>query len=201
MELAANSSDGAFHGPLHRRPVLTLVFAGSRARLHALGRPCVPWRGPGRLCGGMYGWAGPIVGALQLSSRGFRYGPGQRRLAGNFLADRLVESDRSASGDFFPAKRGRSCPVAAGHPGHVRGMAAPLLTGVLLVVLALRLHFAGFTFLFVALPFLILFMAGVSADLLQSRYALLANAVIVGVLIANAMIDVYSLMHITSRSR
>ena len=61
------------------------------------------------------------------------------------------------------------------------GTAAPLLTGALLVALALRLHFAGFTFLFVALPFLILFMAGVSADLLQSRYALLANAVIVGV--------------------
>ncbi len=76
------------------------------------------------------------------------------------------------------------------------GTAAPLLTGALLVALALRLHFAGFTFLFVALPFLILFMAGVSADLLQSRYALLANAVIVGVLIANAMIDVYSLLHI-----
>jgi hypothetical protein len=81
------------------------------------------------------------------------------------------------------------------------GTAAPLLTGVLLVGLALRLHFAGFTFLFVALPFLILFMAGVSADLLQSRYAVLANAVVVGVLIANAMIDVYSLLHLTSRTR
>ena len=81
------------------------------------------------------------------------------------------------------------------------GTAAPLLTGVLLVVLALRLHFAGFTFLFVALPFLVLFMAGVSADLLQSRYAVLANAVIVGVLVANAMIDIYSLLHLTSRSR
>ena len=63
------------------------------------------------------------------------------------------------------------------------------------------MQFAGFTFLFVALPFLILFMAGVSADLLQSRYAVVANAVIVGVLIANAMIDVYSLLHLTSRSR
>jgi hypothetical protein len=81
------------------------------------------------------------------------------------------------------------------------GTAAPLLTGVLLAVLALRLHFAGFTFLFVALPFLVLFMAGVSADLLQSRYAVLANAVIVGVLVANAMIDIYSLLHLTSRSR
>ena len=81
------------------------------------------------------------------------------------------------------------------------GTTAPLLTGVLLVALALRLHFAGFTLLFVALPFLILFMAGVSADLLQSRYAVAANAVIVGVLIANAMVDIYSLLHLTSRSR
>jgi hypothetical protein len=81
------------------------------------------------------------------------------------------------------------------------GTAAPLFTGVLLVVLALRLHFAGFTFLFVAMPFLVLFMAGVATDLLQSRHAVLANAVIVGVLIANAMIDIYSLLHLTSRSR
>ncbi len=81
------------------------------------------------------------------------------------------------------------------------GTAAPLLVGVLLMLLALRLHLSGFTFLFVAMPFLILFMAGVSADLLQSRYAVLANAVIVGVLVANAMIDVYSLLHLTSRSR
>ena len=80
------------------------------------------------------------------------------------------------------------------------GTAAPLLTGVLLVVLALRLHFAGFTFLFVALPFLILFMAGISADLLQSRYALPANAVIGGVLMANAIIDIFSLLNLTSRS-
>ncbi len=80
------------------------------------------------------------------------------------------------------------------------GTAAPLLAGAMLVILALRLHFAAFTFLFVALPFLILFMAGVSADLLQSRYAVLANAVIVGVLIANAMINVYSLTHLTSRT-
>ena len=56
-------------------------------------------------------------------------------------------------------------------------------------------------FLLVALPFLILFMAGVSADLLESRYALAANTVIGGVLIANAMIDVYGLLHLTSRNR
>ena len=48
---------------------------------------------------------------------------------------------------------------------------------------------------------LALFMAGVSADLLESRYALAANAVIFGVLVANAMIDVFGLLNLTPRSR
>ena len=49
------------------------------------------------------------------------------------------------------------------------GTAAPLLVGVLVFTFALRMHFSAFTFLFLALPFLLLFMAGVSADLLESR--------------------------------
>ena len=81
------------------------------------------------------------------------------------------------------------------------GTAAPLITGALLVASAARVHSGGFTFLLVGLPFLILFMAGVSTDLLESHYALAANTVIGGVLIANAMIDVYGLLHLTSRSR
>jgi hypothetical protein len=80
------------------------------------------------------------------------------------------------------------------------GTAAPLLVGVLVFTFALRMHFSAFTFLFLALPFLLLFMAGVSADLLESNYALVANAVVFGVLIANAMIDVYGLLNLTSRS-
>ena len=80
------------------------------------------------------------------------------------------------------------------------GTAAPLIIGTLLVASAARMHFPGVTFLLVALPFLILFMAGVSTDLLEGRYALAANTVIGGVLIANAMIDVYGLVHLTSRS-
>ncbi len=63
------------------------------------------------------------------------------------------------------------------------------------------MHFSAVPFWFLALPFLMLFMAGVSADLLESRYALAANAVILGVLIANAMIDVYGLLNLTSRTR
>jgi len=80
------------------------------------------------------------------------------------------------------------------------GTAAPLIVSVLLFSLGLRMHFAAFTFFLLALPFLILFMAGVSADLLESRYAVVANAVVVGVVIANVMIDVYGLLNLNSRS-
>ncbi|MGC2110667.1 MAG: hypothetical protein WA655_14190 [Candidatus Korobacteraceae bacterium] len=81
------------------------------------------------------------------------------------------------------------------------GTAAPLIVGVLVFTLALRMPFSAYTFLFLSLPFLILFMAGISADLLEGQYALGANAVVFGVLIANAMIDVYGLLNLTSRSR
>ncbi len=81
------------------------------------------------------------------------------------------------------------------------GTAAPLIVGLLLVAPAARVHLAGFIFLLVGLPFLMLFMAGVSTDLLEGRYALAANTVIGGVLIANATIDVYGLLHLTSRTR
>jgi hypothetical protein len=81
------------------------------------------------------------------------------------------------------------------------GTAAPLIVTVLLFSLGVRMHFSAFTFFLLALPFLIVFMAGVSADLLESRYAVVANAVVFGVLIANAMIDIYGLMHLSSRSR
>src|SRR5664280_274724 len=124
MELAADSSDGAFHGHLHRRSVLTLDCAGARAQLHALGRPRAAQRGPGHLCRRVCHWVGPVVGPLQLPPSGFRPGAAQRRLAGNFVADLLVERNRSAAGDFFPAKRDRPGPVANGHAGHVRRLEA-----------------------------------------------------------------------------
>jgi hypothetical protein len=77
------------------------------------------------------------------------------------------------------------------------GNAAPLISALLLIVAGLTMqHFAGMVFLFVALPFLILFMAGVSADLLETRYAVFANAIIVGVLIANAVVDIGGLLQL-----
>lgn len=81
------------------------------------------------------------------------------------------------------------------------GTTAPLIVAVLLFSLGLRMHFSAYTFCFLALPFLMLFMAGVSADLLEGRYAVVANAVVFGSVIANAMIDVYGLLNISSRSR
>lgn len=81
------------------------------------------------------------------------------------------------------------------------GTAAPLLVTLLLFSLAVRMHFSATFFLFLGVPFLMLFIAGVSADLLESRYALVSNAIIFGALIANAMIDVYGLANLTSRSR
>ncbi len=79
------------------------------------------------------------------------------------------------------------------------GTAAPLITAVLLIVVGLVMqHFAGLIFLFVAVPFLMLFMAGVSADLLETRYAVFANAIIVGVLVANAVMDVGGLLRLGS---
>ncbi len=77
------------------------------------------------------------------------------------------------------------------------GNTAPLITALLLIVAGLAMqHFAGLVFLFVALPFLMLFMAGISADLLEAKYAVFANAVIVGVLIANAVVDIGGLLQL-----
>ena len=77
------------------------------------------------------------------------------------------------------------------------GTAAPLIIAAVLIVAGLAMqHFAGLTFLFIALPFLMLFMAGISADLLETRYAVFANAIIVGVLIANAIVDIGGLMQL-----
>ncbi len=89
--------------------------------------------------------------------------------------------------------------VAAWKRTRYFGTVAPLITGVLLIVTGLVMqHFAGLIFLFVALPFLMLFMAGISADLLDTRYAVFANAIIVGVLVANAVMDVGGLLRLGS---
>ena len=81
------------------------------------------------------------------------------------------------------------------------GTAAPLLVTLLLFSLAVRMQFSTTFFVFLGLPFLILFIAGVCTDLLESRFALAFNAVIFGALIANVMIQVYDLANLSSRSQ
>jgi hypothetical protein len=80
------------------------------------------------------------------------------------------------------------------------GTAAPLLVTLLLFSLAVRMQFSATFFLILGLPFLMLFIAGVCADLLESRYALAFHAVVFGALIANVMIEVYDLANLSSRS-
>jgi hypothetical protein len=81
------------------------------------------------------------------------------------------------------------------------GTAAPLIVAVLLLACTIAMQqAAGDTLLVVAVPFLILFVAGISADMLESRRAVLANAMVVGVLIANAMLSVYGLLQLSHRS-
>jgi hypothetical protein len=75
------------------------------------------------------------------------------------------------------------------------GTAAPLITAGVLVVAALETD-SGLLFLFVSLPFLILFVSGVAVDLLESRYGIFANALVVGALIANATLEVYGLIEL-----
>ena len=78
------------------------------------------------------------------------------------------------------------------------GNTAPLITALLLVGTGLVMqHFAGESFLFIAMPFFMLFMSGISADLLETKYAVFANAIIVGVLVANAVLDIGGLLQLS----
>jgi len=77
------------------------------------------------------------------------------------------------------------------------GTAAPLITASVLLLATLETeHYSGLLFLFVSLPFLILFVSGIAVDLLESRYGIFANALVVGALIANATLDVYTLLEL-----
>ncbi len=77
------------------------------------------------------------------------------------------------------------------------GTTAPLITAAMLILAAIETgSYSALLFLFVALPFLILFVSGVAVDLLESRYGIFANAVVVGALIANATLDVYTLLEL-----
>jgi hypothetical protein len=68
------------------------------------------------------------------------------------------------------------------------GNTAPLLVAVLFLLLALTFpHYPGFGFHLMAMPFLFVFIAGIAADLLETRQRNLVMACVWGLLLANAL--------------
>jgi hypothetical protein len=68
------------------------------------------------------------------------------------------------------------------------GNTAPLLVAVILLLMGIGTpHYPGLGFQLVALPFLLVFVAGISADLLETRYRNLVLACLWGLLTANAI--------------
>jgi hypothetical protein len=77
------------------------------------------------------------------------------------------------------------------------GNTAPLLLAALFLVLGLgALHYPGLGFQFMAVPFLFVFVAGIAADLLETRYHEIAVAAISGLLVANAAWNLWELTRI-----
>ncbi len=68
------------------------------------------------------------------------------------------------------------------------GNTAPLLLAVILLVMAIGTpHYPGLGFQLVSVPFLLVFVAGISADLLETRHRNLVLACLWGLLTANAI--------------
>lgn len=77
------------------------------------------------------------------------------------------------------------------------GNTAPLLVAVLFLGLALGMpHYPGLGFQFMAVPFVFTFVAGVSADLLESRHRQVALAAILGLLVASAAWNLWELARV-----
>jgi hypothetical protein len=77
------------------------------------------------------------------------------------------------------------------------GNIAPLLVSLLFLTLAFASpHYPGLGYWLLAVPFLFVFVAGVSADLLETRGRTLIQACIWGLLIANALWNLAELAHV-----
>jgi hypothetical protein len=77
------------------------------------------------------------------------------------------------------------------------GNTAPLLVAALFLVLGLGTpHYPGLGFEFMAVPFVFVFVAGIAADLLETRYHQVAVAAIAGLLVANAAWNLWELARI-----
>jgi hypothetical protein len=74
------------------------------------------------------------------------------------------------------------------------GNAAPLLVASLFLALALGMpHYPGLVFQLLAVPFLFVFVAGIAADLVETRRRPIALAAIWGLLVANAAWNLWEL--------
>jgi hypothetical protein len=77
------------------------------------------------------------------------------------------------------------------------GNTAPLLVAVLFLVLGLGTpHYPGLGFQFMAIPFLFVFVAGIAADLLETRHHQIALAAILGLLMASAAWNLWELARV-----
>ena len=77
------------------------------------------------------------------------------------------------------------------------GNTAPLLVAALFLVLGLGApHYPGLGFQFMAVPFIFVFVSGIAADLLETRYHEIAVAAISGLLVANAAWNLWELARI-----
>lgn len=77
------------------------------------------------------------------------------------------------------------------------GNTAPLLVAAVFLALGLGTpHYPGLGFQFMAVPFLFVFVAGIAADLLETRYHEIAVAAVAGLLVANAAWNLWELARI-----
>ncbi len=77
------------------------------------------------------------------------------------------------------------------------GNTAPLLVAVLFLVLGIGTpHYPGLGFQFMAVPFLFVFVAGIAADLLETRHRQIALAAILGLLVASAAWNLWELARV-----
>ena len=82
------------------------------------------------------------------------------------------------------------------------GTTAPLLAALLCVFLSLAMPHAGsLVFLFVALPFIYVFIAGVFTDLLETRYSTAFAGGLVGAILTHAIASAMGLLQLTHLTR
>jgi len=80
------------------------------------------------------------------------------------------------------------------------GNTAPLLVAMLCLVLAMaHPDLAGSGFLLAAIPFLLVFVAGILADVMETRYRALTSAAVLGMMLAYIGWNLLSLLRVTSR--